>query len=475
MKILLLGFKKKNTDYETKRLIDELKKRGHEVTFVLWSGITFSFTKKDGVEIRQVNGRDLKYFDYIIPRSPVALGKQKGKNNATGVYLSHLYRHYLLIVDYINRHHKHVLNEKVARSMPFYDKLFQHYLLAKNELPVLTSLLYTGRQMPDSVYRRFKTPYIVKSIEGSRGKQVFLIHDKSEIPQLVEQFGLGKLMVQRFIPIKEGFRIIVIGNKVIGGMRRIAAEGEFRTNFSLGGFTEGLTLSPRMQDLAIRAAKVFNAEFAGVDIVEHKGEYYILEVNLFPGFEGFESATRINVAEKLAAYIERKYLWSVEPRLKLLEKKKFFDALYAIEKQNFEESLSPRAFREAVAKQDIMIVKKEGKPIAYLMHDSVKHIRQVSRLVVANKYIGQRIGRRMLKELVRIARDDGDASIEAAVPKAYLRRQQSFKRAGFKQVRVETGLFGRKGDGIIFEYKLTPTKSVGVSRAAKPKKKPTSA
>lgn len=466
MKILLLGFKKKNTDYETKRLIAELKKRGHEVTFVLWSGITFSFTKKGGVEIRQVNGRDLKYFDYIIPRSPLSLGKQKGKN-ATGVYLSHLYRHYLLIVDYINQHHKHVLNEKVARSMPFYDKLFQHYLLTKNELPVLTSLLYTGRQIPDSVYRRFKTPYIVKSIEGSRGKQVFLIKDKNEIPKLLEQFGLGKLMVQRFIPIKEDFRIIVIGNKVIGGMRRIAAEGEFRTNFSLGGFTEGLTLSPRMQDLAIRAAKVFNAEFAGVDIVEHKGEYYILEVNLFPGFEGFESATRINVAEKLAAYIERKYLWSVEPRLKTLEKKKFFDTLYAIEKQNFEDSLSPRAFREAVAKQHIMIVKKEGKPIAYLMHTSQKNIRQVSRLVVANKYIGQRIGRRMLKELVRIARSEGDESIEAAVPKAYLRRQQSFKRAGFKQVRVEEGLFGRKGAGIIFEYKITPTKKAGRPKATK--------
>ncbi|MEX0916631.1 MAG: GNAT family N-acetyltransferase, partial [Candidatus Spechtbacterales bacterium] len=465
MKILLLGFKKKGgeNEYETKRLISELKKRGHEVTFVLWSGITFSFTKKDGVEIRQINGRDFKYFDYIIPRSPVALGKQKSKHAPTGVYLSHLYRHYLLIVDYINQYHKHVLNEKVARSMPFYDKLFQHYLLAKNELPVLTSLLYTGRQLPDSVYRRFKTPYIVKSIEGSRGKQVFLINDTSEIPQLIEQFGLGKLMVQRFIPIKEDLRIIVIGNKVIGGMRRIAAEGEFRTNFSMGGFTEGLTVSPRIQDLAIRAAKVFNAEFAGVDIVEHKGEHYILEVNVFTGFEGFEDATRINVAEKLAAYIERKYLWSIEPKLKTTEKKSLFDALYAIEKQNFEESLSPRAFREAVAKQDIMIVKKEGKPIAYLMHDSKKNVRGVSRLVVSHKYIGQRIGRRMLKELVRIARSEGDASIEATVPKAYLRRQQSFKRAGFKQIRIEPGLFGRKGDGVIFEYKLTPTKRVGLT------------
>lgn len=472
MKILLLGFRKKDSNYETKRLIAELKKRGHEVTFVLWSGITFSFNKKDGPSIRKVNGKDFKYFDFIIPRSPLSVAGAKRGTSST-VYPSHLYRHYLLIVDYINRYHKHVLNEKTAKRMLFYDKLFQHYLLSKNHLPVLTSLLYTGRHLPDSVYGKFKTPYIVKSIEGSRGRQVFLVNDKKEIRPLVEQFGLGKMLVQRYIPMKSDMRIIVIGNKVIGGMRRIAGDGEFRANFALGAFTEKIKVTAELEELAKKAAKVFNAEFAGVDIIEYKGEYYILEVNIFPMFEGFEAATRVNVAEKLAAYIERKYLWSVEPHLKAAEKKRLFDALYDIEKQNFEEYLSQKAFREAVTKQDVMIVRKEGKPIAFLMHHSEKKVRHVSRLVVANKYIGQRIGRRMLRELVTIAREEGDTVIQAAVPKAYLRRQQSFKRAGFTQVRTEKGYFGRKGDGLIFEYKIPSRKRTAKATAvtSAPKKK----
>lgn len=452
-----MGFAKKSSSYEIKSLIRELKKRGHEVNYVYWSGLVFSFAHQ-GVSIKKVKGRDLKYYDYIIPRAPVSVGRKKSEAR---VYLSHLYRHYMLIVDYINQYHKHILNEKTTKMMPFYDKLFQHYLLAKNGLPVITSLLYTGRQLPDSVYKKFTAPYVVKSIEGSRGRQIFLINKKKEIAPLIEEFGLGRVLVQKYIPTNHDYRIIVIGNKVIGGMKRIAAPGEFRSNFSLGGRTERVKITQEMSGLALKAARIFNAEFAGVDIMEHKGKYYILEVNIFSGFEGFEVATKINVAEKLAAYIEKKYLWSIanpprKERLALLEE------LYEIEKANLEKSLSKKKFREELKKRELIVVSKEHKPIAYLAHyqDKEARARYVSRLVVHPQYMGQRIGRRMLRELITIVKKEKDRKIQETVMSTNTRRQQSFARAGFKKTKTIKNHFAKGVDGIVFQYKITPTKKV---------------
>ena len=47
-----------------------------------------------------------------------------------------------------------------------------------------------------------------------------------------------------------------------------------------------------MGDLALRGAAAFDADFAGVDIIVHRGAHYILEVNFFPGFAGFEGVQR---------------------------------------------------------------------------------------------------------------------------------------------------------------------------------------
>lgn len=446
MKILLLGFSRKNHSYEIKRLIKELTKRGHEVSYVYWRGLVFSFSKQ-GVTIKKVKGKDLKYYDYIIPRAPVSIGS---KNESRRVYISQLYRHYLLIVDYINQHNKHILNEKTTKTMLFYDKLFQHYLLAKNGLPIISSLLYTGKQLHDSVYKKFPAPYIAKSIEGSRGKQIFLINDKKEIAPLIHEFGLGRILVQRYIPTDHDYRIIVIGNKIIGGMKRIAAKGEFRSNFSLGGKTEKIEVPTEMKKLAIRATRVFNAEFAGVDIMEHKGRYYILEVNIFSGFEGFEAATEINVAQQLIVYIEKNYLWSIYIPTTQKDRLKIFEDLHSIEKQNLEGAMSRLKFRKELRQKDLIVIKKENKPIAYLTHYKEGKTRYVSRLLVLPEYMGQRIGRRMLRELIIIAKNKKDKKIQAVVHSSNKRRQKSFKRAGFKKKKVS-----EKKDGFVFEYKIT--------------------
>jgi len=305
MKILLIGLSRSKI-YESQNTIEELKKRGHSVKFVLWRELIFQFYKKE-VQIRKKQGKDLRYYDYIICRSPIPITVKKGKFIKYRA-LSKMYRHFLLIVDYANKYGVHVLNEGVIKRLPHYDKLFQYYQLSKAGLPLVPSVLYTGTKVPVSVYKFFSFPYIVKNIEGSKGREVYKITDIEQIRGLIKKYGFGRLMIQKYLPIKEDYRIIVIGNKIIGGMKRIAPSGGFKTNFSAGGFVEKIKVEKVLKKLALKAAKIVNAEFAGVDIIKYKNKYYILEVNIFPGFQGFEQATKINIPKKLASYIERKYL-----------------------------------------------------------------------------------------------------------------------------------------------------------------------
>lgn len=313
MRILLLGLSVSQV-YEARHTIAAFKKRGHVVNPVLWHELLFSFSKKK-FKIQRKRGKDLKYYDYLLCRSPVPTPVKQGRF-ISRIAMSRLYRHYILIIDYMNRHSKHVLNEKVVKKLPHYDKLFQYYLLHKAGLPLISSILYTGRKIPWSVYKKFGFPYIAKNIEGSKGREVYKIKNLEQIRKLVAKFGFGRLFIQKYLPIKEDYRIIVIGNKVIGGMKRIAPAGGFKTNFSAGGFVEQIKVSPEMAALALKSACVFNAEFAGVDIIKYKNKLYILEVNLFPGFQGFEQATKIKVAEKLVDYIEKKYLCVPEKNAK---------------------------------------------------------------------------------------------------------------------------------------------------------------
>jgi glutathione synthase/RimK-type ligase-like ATP-grasp enzyme len=54
-------------------------------------------------------------------------------------------------------------------------------------------------------------------------------------------------------------------------------------------------------DLAIRAAAIVGAEFAGVDLVRGRDDRVsVLEVNSMPGWRGLQSVTQKRIADALA-------------------------------------------------------------------------------------------------------------------------------------------------------------------------------
>jgi ribosomal protein S6--L-glutamate ligase len=114
------------------------------------------------------------------------------------------------------------------------------------------------------------------------------------------------LLVQEFIAEAGGadLRLFVVGDKVVAGMKRQGAPGEFRSNLHRGGTAEKIRITPTQRKAAVAAAKALSLRVAGVDVLASDRGPLVLEVNSSPGLEGIERATGKDVADTVVRFIE---------------------------------------------------------------------------------------------------------------------------------------------------------------------------
>ena len=155
--------------------------------------------------------------------------------------------------------------------------------------------------------RKMKKPVIIKLISGSHGKGVMKISSNDEAESVIDAlWALGEMLYfQEFVEAcGKDIRAFVVGDEVVAAMERSARNGCFRSNISRGGRGQKIELDPKLEKLALKAAKVVGAEVAGVDIVLD-GKPRVLEVNINPGLK-ISRVTKVNVAGKIAEYIANK-------------------------------------------------------------------------------------------------------------------------------------------------------------------------
>jgi RimK family alpha-L-glutamate ligase len=188
------------------------------------------------------------------------------------------------------------------------DKLLAHQALAAAGVPFPKTVL--ARQ-PSDVARMVRLvggpPIILKLLSGTHGKGVMLGKDLDEIQASLETvWALNQtLLIQEYMDHEPGvdIRVLVAGGRVLGAMKRAAQLGRFRANVHQGARVEQYPLTDELEWIALQAAKVMGLDIAGVDLVESKEGFAVIEVNSAPGFEGFERATGRNVAADILSYI----------------------------------------------------------------------------------------------------------------------------------------------------------------------------
>jgi ribosomal protein S6--L-glutamate ligase len=146
-------------------------------------------------------------------------------------------------------------------------------------------------------------PLVLKLTTGTQGVGVMIAESIGSMRSALDAlWGLGQnILVQEYI--REGgasdIRVVVVGGRAIASYRRIAPEGEFRSNMHRGAKGERVAPDGETLSMAVKSAAALGLDVAGVDIMTGSEGPVVLEVNASPGLKGVESVTGVDVASAI--------------------------------------------------------------------------------------------------------------------------------------------------------------------------------
>lgn len=188
------------------------------------------------------------------------------------------------------------------------DKLRSLQILSRHHLGIpKTNFVRDKKDVLPAIKRVGDAPVVIKLIEGTQGIGVLLAESTNSAEAIIELLQSQKqnVLVQKFVAESKGkdIRALVVGDRVVAAMRRVAQGQEFRSNVHRGGIAEMVELSDAYKETAVRAAQILGLQVAGVDMLEGADGPQIMEVNSSPGLEGIENCTKLDIAGAIIDYI----------------------------------------------------------------------------------------------------------------------------------------------------------------------------
>lgn len=153
----------------------------------------------------------------------------------------------------------------------------------------------------EEAIRELTFPMVVKMWYGTSGEGVYLVKRKEDLFAVIDKFKGQNILLQEFIAESAGtdVRLFVIKDKIICALRRESADGNFRSNASLGGRLTPYVPTVIENKLAIEATKAMGCEFAVVDMLKGVTGSLVCEVNATANISNFYKTTKIDVFEYL--------------------------------------------------------------------------------------------------------------------------------------------------------------------------------
>ena len=287
MKLAILS--RAPNSYSTKRLKVAALDRGHTVKVL--NTLRFAIDLASEEPDLQYRGKPLSDYDAIIPRIGASIT----------YFGTALVRQFEQMDVYTPNSANGIANSR--------DKLRSLQILSRHDIGLPDTTFVRDRQDVIPAIRRVGgAPVIIKLLEGTQGIGVMLAPDAKTAEAMLETLQSAKqnVLLQRFVAESKGrdIRALVVGDRVVAAIRRVAQGDEFRSNVHRGGIAEPVDLSDEYEQTAVRSAQIMGLRVAGVDLLEGADGPLVLEVNSSPGLEGIETATELDVAGAIIDYID---------------------------------------------------------------------------------------------------------------------------------------------------------------------------
>ncbi|MCI5135305.1 MAG: RimK family alpha-L-glutamate ligase [Candidatus Electrothrix sp. AW2] len=274
--------------YSTRRLREAAVQRGHKVKVL--NTMKFAIDLDQGMPELYFRQKCLSQYDAVLPRIGASIT----------YYGTAVVRQFEQMDVFCTNSSASISNSR--------DKLRSLQILSRHSIGIpKTTFVRDKKDVLPAIERVGGAPVVIKLIEGTQGIGVILANTLSTAAGIVELLQSQKqsVLIQKFVKESKGrdIRAFVVGDRVVGAMRRIAQGQEFRSNVHRGGITEPVQLDDMYTETAVRAAQILGLRVAGVDLLEGKDGPQIMEVNSSPGLEGIEGCTQLDIAGSIIDYI----------------------------------------------------------------------------------------------------------------------------------------------------------------------------
>jgi len=189
-----------------------------------------------------------------------------------------------------------------------HNKLLTHLVLQQADIPMPITYLTPTAAAAKKLLEKINYPIVMKFPEGTQGKGVMFADSFASASSVLDALHSLKqpFIIQEYVETgSTDIRAIVVGDKVVASMQRIAVHGEKRANLHAGGQGEAVELDAHTHRIAVKAAHAMGAEICGVDILHGVSGPTVIELNLSPGLQGIKKATGIDVAEYIAKHLAK--------------------------------------------------------------------------------------------------------------------------------------------------------------------------
>jgi RimK family alpha-L-glutamate ligase len=185
-------------------------------------------------------------------------------------------------------------------------KMSQALLFLKHNIPHPKTFLASSFASYKKLLEKMNFPIIIKPDIGKRGIGIKKFNSSKSALVFLKKNERG-FILQEYLFADGDIRVFIVGNEVVGIMKRYIIKGDYRSNVSLGAKTEKIQSNPTIDKIALKATKAVSFEIAGVDLIHYNNKYYVIEVNEGPQWQGFKKTTGVNPAKHIVEYAIKKY------------------------------------------------------------------------------------------------------------------------------------------------------------------------
>lgn len=274
--------------YSTQRLRAAAEQRGHNVKVL--NTLRFAIDLATDEPDLRYRGKQLSDYDAILPRI----------GNSITYFGTAVVRQFEQMDVYTPNTANGISNAR--------DKLRAIQILSRHSIEMPPTAFVRNRaDVRPAIESVGGAPVVIKLLEGTQGIGVILAPQVKVAEAIIETLHSTQqnVLIQKFIAESRGrdIRALVVGDRVVAAMRRVASGDEFRSNVHRGGTVEPVQLDPAYEQTAVRAAQIMGLRVAGVDMLEGDDGPLVMEVNSSPGLQGIETATDLDVAGAIIDYI----------------------------------------------------------------------------------------------------------------------------------------------------------------------------